>query len=119
MNPQLEGVEALTGTYPFDIRQSIKSMRLNRFFWEMREKGARDRWMTDRQAAYDAASLSAEERALVDETNWLGLIQYGVCFFVLEKFARVVKITNLGMYASMRGETLEAFLKTRKVPAAA
>jgi protocatechuate 4,5-dioxygenase alpha chain len=39
-----------------------------------------------------------------------------VCFFVLEKFARVVKITNLGMYASMRGETLEVFLKTRRVP---
>jgi hypothetical protein len=43
-------------------------------------------------------------------------VQYGVCFFVLEKFARVVKITNLGMYACMRGETLEAFLKTRQVP---
>jgi protocatechuate 4,5-dioxygenase alpha chain len=30
-----------------------------------------------------------------------------------------VKISNLGMYASMRGETLEAFLRTRNVPGAA
>ncbi|MBW8838059.1 MAG: protocatechuate 3,4-dioxygenase, partial [Burkholderia sp.] len=37
MNPQLIGVEELTGTYPFDIRQSMKAMRLNRFFWQMRE----------------------------------------------------------------------------------
>jgi hypothetical protein len=55
-------------------------------------------------------------RRAIDNTDWLGLIRYGVCFFVLEKFARVVRTTNLGMYASMRGETLEAFLKTRRVP---
>ncbi|MGU7774121.1 protocatechuate 3,4-dioxygenase [Burkholderia sp. MR1-5-21] len=116
MNPQLIGIEALDGTYPFDIRQSIKAMRLNRFFWEMRRPQARELWLSDRQAAYDAARLTADERRLVDDTDWLGLIRYGVCFFVLEKFARVVKITNLGMYASMRGETLEAFLKTRRVP---
>ncbi|WP_144141323.1 protocatechuate 3,4-dioxygenase [Paraburkholderia sp. BCC1884] len=116
MNPQLVGIEALTGTYPFDIRQSIKAMRLNRFFWQMREAPARTLWLENRSAAYDAAGLTAEERALVDSTDWIGLIRYGVCFFVLEKFARVVKITNLGMYASMRGETLEAFLKTRLVP---
>ena len=116
MNPQLVGIEELTGTYPFDIRQSMKAMRLNRFFWMMRTPAARDLWLSDRTAAYDAASLTQEERALVERTDWLGLVQYGVCFFVLEKFARVVKITNLGMYASMRGETLEAFLKTRRVP---
>lgn len=119
MNPQLTGIEELTGTYPFDIRQSIKALRLNRFFWQMREYDARERWLNDRSAAYDAAGLSGEERALVDNTDWLGLVRYGVSFFVLEKFARVVKISNLGMYASMRGETLEAFLKTRNVPGAA
>lgn len=72
--------------------------------------------VSDRDAAYDAASLTPQERALADNTDWLGLVQYGVCFFVRERFARVVKITNLGMYASMRSETLEAFLKTRRVP---
>ena len=118
MNPQLVGIEELTGTYPFDIRQSIKAMRLNRFFWQMREAPARALWLENRAAAYDAAKLTQEERTLVDNTDWIGLVRYGVSFFVLEKFARVVKITNLGMYASMRGETLEAFLKTRRVPEA-
>ncbi|MBB5422354.1 protocatechuate 4,5-dioxygenase alpha chain [Paraburkholderia sp. JPY158] len=116
MNPQLVGVEELTGTYPFDIRQSMKAMRLNRFFWQLREASARTLWLENRTAAYDAAGLTPEERTLVDNTDWLGLIRYGVSFFVLEKFARVVKITNLGVYASMRGETLEEFLKTRQVP---
>ncbi|RKP53470.1 protocatechuate 3,4-dioxygenase [Pararobbsia silviterrae] len=119
MNPQLEGIEDLTGTYPFDVAQSIKCIRINRFFWRMREKAWRDLFTTNRQAAYDEAKLTDVERDLVDRVDWLGLIQYGVCFFVLEKYARIVGITNLGMYASMRGETLEAFLKTRRVPAAA
>lgn len=119
MNPQLIGVEELTGTYPFDIRQSIKTLRLNRFFWQMREAPARELWLRDRKAAYAAAGLTDEECALVDACDWLGLVRYGVCFFVLEKFARVVKVSNLAMYASMRGETLEAFLNTRKVPGAA
>lgn len=119
MNPQLTGIEALTGTYPFDIRQSIKTLSLNRFFWQMRMPHARDLWLRDRDAAYDAAGLTSEERMLVNDCDWLGLIRYGVCFFVLEKFARVVKVTNLAMYASMRGETLEAFLQTRQVPDAA
>jgi hypothetical protein len=75
-------------------------------------------WLENRTASYDAARLTAEERTLVDNTDWIGMIRSGVSFFVLEKFARVVKITNLGVYASMRGETLEAFLKTRQVPEA-
>jgi hypothetical protein len=118
MNPQLEGIEDLTGTYPFDVRQSVQSLRLNRFFWRMREQVWRDRWLANRAVTYDEARLTTEERKLVDDQDWIGLIRYGVCFFVLEKFARVVGISNLGMYAAMRGETLEAFLKTRKVPEA-
>ena len=116
MNPQLEGIEDITGTYPFDVRQSIKSIRINRFFWRMREKSWRDTWLANRTAAYDEARLTDEERRLVDAADWIGLIQYGVCFFLIEKIARVVKVTNLEMYAIMRGETFEEFLKTRRVP---
>jgi hypothetical protein len=38
---------------------------------------------------------------------------------VLEKFARVQKMSNLQVYASMRGETLDEFLQTRRVPESA
>ena len=31
MNPQLDGIEALEGTYPFDLERSAKALRLNRF----------------------------------------------------------------------------------------
>jgi len=31
MNPQLQGIEDIEGTYVFDVRQSVKALRLNRF----------------------------------------------------------------------------------------
>ena len=41
------------------------------------------------------------------------MIHYGVIFFMLEKLAAVSGVSNLHVYAAMRGETLEEFLKTR------
>jgi gallate dioxygenase len=119
MNPQLEGIEELTGTYVFDVAASVRAVRLNRFFWRHREPAFRALVARDLHAAFDELQLSEEERRLTEQCDWLGLIRYGVSFFVLEKFARVNKTSNLAVYASMRGETLEQFLQTRRVPASA
>lgn len=116
MNPQLEGVERIEGTYVFDLRTSMRALRLNRFLWNLREESHREQFRKNEGEAMVAAKLSPEERAMVMQRDWLGLIRYGVNFFVLEKFARVVKMTNLEVYAEMRGESLTGFLKTRRVP---
>ena len=116
MNPQLEGIENIEGTYPFDLRTSIRALRLNRFFWNLARSQNRDLFLSDPEEAFRRAGLTAEERALVAARDWLGLVRYGVNFFVLEKFARVVRMSNLQVYASMRGESFEDFMKTRRVP---
>ena len=118
MNPQLEGIGTIEGTYPFDIAQSVKTLRLNRFLWMLAQPAHRADFVRDEAACCAAAGLTAEETKLVRERDWLGFIHYGVNFFVLEKIARVLKLSNLDLYAQMRGETLEAFLKTRRVPEA-
>ena len=41
------------------------------------------------------------------------MIHYGVIFFMLEKLAAVIGVSNLHIYAAMRGESLDDFLKTR------
>jgi gallate dioxygenase len=41
------------------------------------------------------------------------MIHYGVIFFMLEKLAAVLGVSNLHVYAAMRGETVEEFLSTR------
>ncbi len=103
MNPQLEGIAAIAGTYPFDVARSVERFRINRFFWSMATPVHREAFVRDEAAACRAAGLTDEETALVRNRDWLGLIKYGV-------------MTNLDVYASMRGESLEDFLKTRRVP---
>lgn len=116
MNPQLAGVEAIAGTYLFDLRVSNRAMKLNRFFWNMIGKPWRDRFEANPEQLMTEAGLNESEKHLVREQDWLGLIHYGANFFVLEKFARVSRMTNLEVYAAFRGESLEDFLKTRRVP---
>jgi hypothetical protein len=118
MNPQLEGVDKVAGTYPFDLATSVRTLRINRFFWRMTDPLHRARFIADEAGLCTSEGLSIEECDLVRRRDWLGLVRYGVNFFVLEKFARVVKLSNPDVYASMRGETLEAFLATRNVPGA-
>jgi hypothetical protein len=84
----------------------------------MKTPASRSEFEQDEAAACHKAGLTEEETALVRDRNWLGLIQHGANFFVLEKFARLVGKTNLEVYASMRGETFDEFLATRQVPEA-
>lgn len=116
MNPQLEGIDKIAGTYPFDLRTSVRTLRINRFFWGLAKPENRALFLGDADEAFRRAGLSDEEQALVRNQDWIGLIRHGVNFFVLEKFARVVRKSNLEVYAAMRGESFEAFLATRRVP---
>lgn len=116
MNTQLEGLEDLEGTYPFDIRHSYQARRVNRFLWNLRLPEVREKFARDELATLREAGLNPHEIELVMQRNWLGLVQYGVTLFVLEKMARAVKVSNLEVYAMMRGESFEDFMKTRQVP---
>jgi gallate dioxygenase len=62
--------------------------------------------------------LTDEEATMIDRRDWRVLIQYGASFFLLEKLGAVTGVSNLHIYAAMRGETLEDFLKTRNAPGA-
>jgi len=116
MNPQTTGIEDIEGTYLFDIRTSNRTLRLNRFLWKMIGAQARDAYIADPETAMEEAGLNDVEKSLVRNRDWIGLVRHGANFFVIEKFARVVKTPNLLVYALMRGESLEAFMQTRRVP---
>ena len=110
---ELAGVERLPGTYPFTLERSVKAYRLNHFLHQLIEPDYRRRFLADPEPMFEAAGLTAQERDLVRARDWRGLIHYGVIFFLLEKLAAVVGITNLHVYAAMRGQSLEDFQKTR------
>jgi len=118
MNPQLKGVEKLEGTYVFDLKTSGKSLRLNRFLHGLTVPERRAAFKENPEAEFEKAALTAEERRMVRELDWAALMRYGASFFCLEKLARVRGVSNPEMVAGFRGETLEEFLKTRRVPGA-
>jgi gallate dioxygenase len=113
MAEQLAGIERLPGTYPYDIATGVKAYRLNKYLHGMVRPEQRERFLADAEASFDAAGLTDDERDLVRRRDWSGLIHYGVIFFMLEKLGAVVGVSNLDIYAAMRGETLEQFLETR------
>jgi gallate dioxygenase len=110
---QLAGVEQLEGTDPFTLERSVKGYRLNTFLHDLVDPVKRKAFKTDEEKAYEAYKLTPEERELVRKRDWKGMIHYGVIFFMLEKLGAVIGVSNLHIYAAMRGQTLEEFQKTR------
>ena len=115
---ELGGAEKLSGTYPFTLERSVASFRINDYLHRMVEPGHREAFLRDPEASFEAAALSEEERDLIRRRDWRGLIHYGAIFFMLEKLGAVVGVSNLHIYAAMRGESLETFQRTRNAPGA-
>ncbi len=110
---QLRGIEALEGTYPFDLERSVGHYRLNRFLHDLVIPEHRAAFKADPEALFEHHGLSEEERDMIRRRDWRALMRYGAIFFVLEKLAAVVGVSNLHVYAHMRGQSLEEFQKTR------
>ena len=110
---QLEGIERLPGTYPYSLERSAKAYRLNGFLHDLIIPEYREAFRRNADELMIARELTAEEADLVRRLDWRELIHYGVTFFVLEKLAAVVGVSNPQVYAAMRGQSLEEFQATR------
>lgn len=112
---ELAGAETLEGTYPFTLERSLANYRLNDFLHRLIEPDHRQRFVADFDGLADDFELSGEERDLIKNRKWIELIHRGASFFVLEKMAAVLGVSNPEVYAKFRGQTLEEFQATRKV----
>lgn len=108
-----QGAEAIEGTYPFTIERSVKGFRINHFLHSLVDPAVRARFKADEEEALAAADLSDEERDLIRRRDWIGMIRYGVIFFMLEKLGAVTGVGNIHIYAAMKGMSVEEFQKTR------
>jgi gallate dioxygenase len=102
--------------YFFDLERSARGLRLNRFLHGLTEKDQRELFLQNPEAAMQG--LSMEEKDMVRRLDWKAMQDHGASFFCLEKLARTKGVSNPQMVAVFRGETLEQFLKTRRVPGA-
>ncbi|VVQ06096.1 Gallate dioxygenase [Pseudomonas fluorescens] len=113
INHQLAGIEKLQGTYPFTLERSHKGYRLNRFLHNLIDPLWRARFLEVPDQLFDEHQLTPQERDMVRRRDWQALIQYGAIFFLLEKLGAVTGVSNLHIYAAMKGLSLEAFQQTR------
>jgi gallate dioxygenase len=118
IHEQVAGIEQLPGTYPFTLARSVKAYRLNKFLHRLIEPMFRQRFLAEPATLFREHQLTDEEAAMIERRDWRALIRYGASFFLLEKLGAVVGVPNLHIYAAMRGESLEEFLKTRNAPSA-
>jgi len=102
--------------YVFDLERSGRGLRLNRFLHDLTSGEKRKAFLEDPEAAMQG--LTDEEKDMVRRLDWKALQDYGASFFCLEKLARTRGVSNPEMVAAFRGETLEQFLGTRRVPGA-
>ena len=102
--------------YVFDLERSAKGLRLNRFLHGLVLPLNRKHFGENPEKAMQ--ELTEEEKAMVRKLDWRAMMDHGASFFCLEKLARVKGVSNPEMVAAFRGETLEEFLKTRRVPGA-
>jgi gallate dioxygenase len=107
------GISELPGSYPFTLERSVGAYRINAFLHRLIEPEFRGRFIADPESLFAEAGLTDEERGMLRRRDWRALIRYGTIFFVLEKFAAAIGMTNLHVYAAMRGQSLEDFQKTR------
>jgi gallate dioxygenase len=114
---QTKGVEELSGTYPFTLEVSSRCYRINKYLHQLIGADFRQRFLEAPEATFDEAKLTDVERKLILERDWQGMIHYGVIFFLLEKLGATIGVSNLHIYAAMRGESLEAFQATRNTKA--
>jgi gallate dioxygenase len=103
-------------SYVFDLERSARALRFNRFLHGLTVAEKRRHFLDDPEKAM--AGLTETERDMVRRLDWKAMQDYGASFFCLEKLARAKGVSNPEMVAAFRGETLEAFLKTRRVPGA-
>jgi gallate dioxygenase len=103
-------------SYVFDLERSARGLRLNRFLHGLTVAGKRKLFLESPEEAMKA--LTEEEKYMVRRLDWKAMQDYGASFFCLEKLARTQGVSNPEMVAAFRGETLEEFLKTRRVPGA-
>jgi gallate dioxygenase len=111
---EYDGLTKLEGSYPFNFDLSSRAYRLNQYLHGIIQPELRGRFLYDREGSYERGRLTEEEKEMLRNLDWRALIRYGVIFFILEKLAAAVGVPNQAIYAAMRGESLEAFQKTRK-----
>jgi protocatechuate 4,5-dioxygenase alpha subunit len=112
-SPQLAPGVRIQGSDVFDLASSWRGYRINKMCNALSQAANREAFQRDEEAFLEAWHLTEEEKRLVRERDFSGLLAAGGNIYFLLKLGVV---TGNGLYkmgAKMRGESYEQFLATR------
>lgn len=108
----------IQGSEVFDLALSWRGLRINKMCNALSQAANREAFKRDEEAFMAVFQLTEEERQLVRDRDFSGLLAAGGNIYFLLKLGVV---TGNGLYkmgAKMRGESYEQFLATRNDPGA-
>lgn len=103
----------IQGSEVFDLASSWRGYRINKMCNALSQASGREAFKRDEEAFMEAYHLTEEEKQLVRQRDFSGLLAAGGNIYFLLKLGVV---TGNGLYmmgAKMRGESYEQFLATR------
>lgn len=87
----------------------MSAYELNRLMYDLREPANRDAIQSDLDGYLARYDLTEDEKDLVREGDWQGLVDHGVSVYVLTKIGAAIDVSLYEMGASMRGESMNEF----------
>ena len=103
------------GSYLLTVSLAQQAYRLSAFCRSLMKPEARAAFKADEEKCLREAGLTEAEMALVRARDWLGMLRYGVNHFLVFRVSGAVGDGLAATGAKMRGETLEEFMRTRRV----
>ncbi len=97
----------------FTGERSRQGYRINKLSSSLTDPTNREAFLADEDAYCRRFDLTAQERKLVADRDWNGIVAAGGNIYVFIKIAATVGTSLLEMGADMRGETLDDFLASR------
>ena len=104
----------IDGIVPFTGERSQRGYRLNCFLVSMRDPAKRQAFRDDPDSLMAAGGLSHEERSLVNERDYTGMLNHGASVYAIGKASGALGSTLLDIGASQRGMTVQAFVCARR-----
>jgi protocatechuate 4,5-dioxygenase alpha subunit len=103
------------GSYLLTVSLAQQAYRLSAFCRSLMKPEVRAAFKADEEQCMREAGLNDAEIAMVRARDWLGMLRYGVNLFLVFRVAGLCGDGLAGTGAKMRGETLEEFMRTRRV----
>ena len=119
MSAQRDKSKPIPGTTVFDLQESHKGYRINKFAMSFTKPENREAFKADEVAYMEKWGLSDQEKRFLRDRDFHGLIEE--CGGNIYMIMKIGTCTGHGLYhigAQLRGETFERFMETRNAKGA-